>query len=210
MKKKILLIAETNFIVSNVLEGDLTCGYLLLLAENEEIELAIPDYSFCEADGTIQKRLTGYITRFERMSSELKDVRGSSYIQFCNKIRQDLKDLKQKVIVDQDLYEQKINDIKNTVTVIPSNYEIFNRARFRYISSKPPYKLSDCEIYEAIKDFVKQIGQIGQIDYESIIFYTADKEDFDHPKIHNELQEIGVKICFKSGEVVRKILAYLR
>ena len=41
--------------------------------------------------------------------------------------------------------------------------------------------------------------------YDSIIFYTEDKEDFDHPEIHVELGNSDVEIMFDSGACVERI-----
>ena len=35
------------------------------------------------------------------------------------------------------------------------------------------------------------------------MFYTEDKEDFDHPKIHDEFDDHGVEMVFESGLCVK-------
>ncbi|MGB2729082.1 MAG: hypothetical protein WBD09_11585 [Halobacteriota archaeon] len=42
-------------------------------------------------------------------------------------------------------------------------------------------------------------------EYDSVIFYTADKEDFDHSKIHEDLRNLGVEFMFDSGTCVERV-----
>jgi len=74
------------------------------------------------------------------------------------------------------------------------------RADLRFESSKPPLKETDCRIYESILDFIRNTRE-----YDKIIFYTTDKEDFDHPEIHKELKKLKTEIYFDSEETVQRV-----
>jgi predicted nucleic acid-binding protein len=64
---KILLICETNFLYSVILAQDRNCGYLLDLASENNIEIAIPEISFLEVRGKIGDR-------FKRRENKLRDI----------------------------------------------------------------------------------------------------------------------------------------
>ena len=49
--------------------------------------------------------------------------------------------------------------------------------------------------------FVEQIRE----GYDLIMFYTEDKEDFDHPEIHDEFGGLGVEMMFESGMCVKRV-----
>jgi len=58
----------------------------------------------------------------------------------------------------------------------------------------------DRQIYESILDFTRDKGE-----YDLIIFYTSDKEDFDHEEIRDELKEREIEVYFDSGNVVQRV-----
>ena len=53
--------------------------------------------------------------------------------------------------------------------------------------------------------FVEHIKE----DHDLIMFYTEDKDDFDHPEIHEELRNFGVEMIFVSGLCVEKVRGLL-
>jgi len=53
-KPNLLVIGETNFIYSIILAQDKNCGHLLDLADENEIDVAIPEFSFFEVKGRIK------------------------------------------------------------------------------------------------------------------------------------------------------------
>lgn len=73
--------------------------------------------------------------------------------------------------------------------------------RLRRGISRPPFKEGDCRIYASILVFVEHLEE----EYDMIIFYTEDKEDFDHSEINEELENLGVEIIFDSGACVERI-----
>ena len=50
------MICETNFVYSVILAQDRNCGYLLELASEKKIDIAIPEFSFLEVRGKIGER----------------------------------------------------------------------------------------------------------------------------------------------------------
>ncbi|MFQ6054863.1 MAG: hypothetical protein ACE5J9_04680 [Methanosarcinales archaeon] len=88
------------------------------------------------------------------------------------------------------------------VQVIPYTKDASIRAELRFKSSKPPFKEDDCRIFESILEYVKSVKE----KYDTIIFYTADKEDFDYDLIRDELSGKGIEIMFDSKLCVKKIM----
>ncbi len=65
---RVLLMAETNWLDNLVLVQDSTSAYLMRLARTEKIDIAVPEYSFYEADGSLNRKL---IKRAERIDEAL-------------------------------------------------------------------------------------------------------------------------------------------
>ncbi len=199
---KNLLICETNFVYSVILAQDRNCGYLLDLASEKKIDIAIPEFSFLEVRGKIGER-------FKRREDKLRDI-----ISFLNELmrseyhKRTLYDVKEKL---KQLYInspkerkevlQSAEEIKSLCIIIPHNAEISYRAFLRSVANLPPYKNGDRQIYESILDFTKDKG-----DYDLIIFYTSDKDDFNHKEIRDELEERGIEAYFDSGNVVQRVM----
>jgi hypothetical protein len=203
---RILLICETNFVYSVILAQDRNCGYLLELASENKIDIAIPEFSFLEVRGKIGER-------FKRREDKLWDI-----ISFLNELmrseyhKRTLYDVKEKLKQlyinspkEKEEVLQSAEEIKSLCISISHNAEISYRAFLRSVANLPPYKKGDRQIYESISDFTKDKGE-----YDLIIFYTTDKEDFDHKEIRDELEEHGVKIHFDSGNVIQRVMNMVR
>ncbi len=76
--KKVILLAETNYLLDVVLERHGDCAYLFELAANKEIMLAIPECAFCEATAKLRLISAQYVGWFEQAKLALKGVRGSA------------------------------------------------------------------------------------------------------------------------------------
>ena len=83
--------------------------------------------------------------------------------------------------------------------MIPYASDASTRAELIFESARPPFKEGNCRIYASILLFVEQI----RTEYDLIMFYTEDKEDFDHPEIHDEFDDHGVGVVFESGLCVK-------
>lgn len=198
---KILLICETNFLYSVILAQDRNCGYLLDLASENNIEIAIPEISFLEVRGKIGER-------FKRRENKLRDI-----ISFLNELmrseyhKRNLYDIKYKLKQlhtnspkERKEVLQSAEEIKSLCITTPHSVDIGYRAFLRATANLPPYKDEDRHIYESILDFTKD-----KDGYDQIIFYTSDKEDFDHKEIRDELEEHGIEVYFDSGKCLRRI-----
>jgi len=199
---RILLIAETNWVVDIVLQQNITTAYLLSLSDNPDIDIFVPEFSFYEADGTIRGKLNNQVSELEHISGILNKIsQTQKYLNFCNEVKKGIKGVREDISNDLKIFRAKLDEVRKLIDVLPYSKDILIKARLRHVSSKPPFKLSDCEIYESVLDFLGERGR----DYDKLIFYTADKEDFDHEEIHHGLKELNCELYFSSGEVVERV-----
>ncbi|MFQ6056523.1 MAG: PIN domain-containing protein [Methanosarcinales archaeon] len=206
--KKILLIVETNWLESIALAQDKSSFYLLDLADTEKISIAIPEYSFYEADGSLYRKLLERVERLDKSMGSLKKIGESEHCaDLCKEARDIIKRLKTIAFDDRYKIQPVLDELKTKVCVIPYTKDASLKAELRFKSSKPPFKDEDCKILESILEFVESERKKSEYDY--IIFYTADKEDFDFDLIRDELAEKGVEVIFDSSLCVRKILSII-
>ena len=77
--EKVLLIAETNWLESIALVQDPVASYLLDLADTKEIEIAVPEYSFYEADGSLNRKLIKRVEKIDDALSLLGQISQSGH-----------------------------------------------------------------------------------------------------------------------------------
>ncbi|HID26372.1 MAG TPA: hypothetical protein EYP22_00770 [Methanosarcinales archaeon] len=85
--KKILLLAETNWLESIALAQDPIASYLLGLAETKKIIIAVPEYSFYEADGSLHSPGLERVERLDKSMGSLKKIGESQYMTFHNLVK---------------------------------------------------------------------------------------------------------------------------
>lgn len=199
---KVMLIAETNWLENIALAQDSAAAYLLDMADAKKIEIAIPEYSFYEADGALNRKL---IKRAEKIDGALSLLGQIAQTEHCAELckigRGVLKELKELTLSDRAEIKKVLDEIKVMVRVIPYTSDASARAEMIFESASPPFKEGDCRIYASILMFVEHIKE----ECDLIMFYTEDKEDFDHPKIRDELRNMCVEIAFESGICVKKM-----
>ncbi len=199
---ELFIIAESNFLIDIGIARDRNSSYLMNLASTGKIKIAIPEYSLAEVDGRVsfilrerKKKLKESITLMNELSrSDYNKKYSSGAIENLNMLLNLLD--KEKKFVDE-----AIKSIRDLCVVIPHTPEIHIKAALRDLSSKPPFKFNDCQIYLAALDFAGK----NKNDC-NIIFLTKDREDFDYPEIHDELNDNRVKLMFSSGECVKEVV----
>ena len=200
---KVLLIAETYWLESVVLVQDPAASYLLDLADTKKIEIAVPDYSFYEADGSLNRKLIKRADKIDEALSLLGQISQSGHsAELCKRGRYILKELKKLTLSDRTEIKRVLDEIKAMIQIIPYVSDASARAEMIFESSRPPFKEGDCRIYASILVFVEHITK----EYDLIMFYTADKEDFDYTEIKAELWNMGVELVLDSGTCVEKVI----
>lgn len=201
----VLLMTETNWLESIVLAQDSASVYLMSLARTGQIEIAVPEYSFHEADGSLNRKLIKRACRIDEALSLLGRIwQTEHYRELCGSGKEVLKELKNSMLCDRSEIKMALDEIKSMVRIIPYTSDASARAEMRFESANPPFKEGDCRIYESILLFVEQIGE----KYDSIMFYTEDREDFNHPEIRDELLGLSVEMLFDSGMCVRRVMDF--
>lgn len=202
---KLLVIGETNFIYSIILAQDKNCGYLLDLASENKIDVAIPEFSFFEVKGRIDERFKRREDKLKEIIFFLNDLMRSEYHKDrLYDVKEKLKQLYMESSKEKLDVLESAEDIKSLCISIPHNSDISYRAFIRDVANLPPYKNRDRQIYESVLSFTKNGNG-----YDTVIFYTSDKEDFDHHDIRGELKGQNVKIRFDSGDVVRHVMGII-
>jgi len=198
-----LVITETNWLMSAVLARDASCGYLLTLAEEGDIDIAIPEYSLHESDGKLLAELRKRENDIDTCISILNTLSRSEYYKkHVSNAKRHIKKIKDIVRGDErGMVKSSLENARSSVTLINFSPSVFTKAELRFESSKAPFKKSDCRIYESIIEFLREEGK----EYDKFIFYTADRDDFDHEEIHQELRELNCELYFNSGEVVKRV-----
>jgi len=199
---RVLLIAETNWLENLVLVQDLASAYLARLARTGELEIAVSEYSFHEADGSLNRKHNKRAYKVDEALSLLGQISQTEHHgELCENGRAILKDLKKSMSNDRSKIKRVLDKIKSMVRVIPYTSDASTRAELIFESACPPFKESDCRIYASILMFVEQIRG----EYDLIMCYTEDKEDFDHPEIHDGFGGLGVEMMFESGMCVKSV-----
>jgi len=197
----VIFLAETNFILDVALEQDTNCEYLKDLADEEQIQMAIPEYAIAEAEGAGVQKLLNRLKALEPALSALRQFSRSAYHDLDGLIRgveQVIGNVKTNEI---PLVVEKISKIRQLATTIPLTSEILVQVKLREAKQIPPFKKSDICIYESILKFASENKDSGL----NFVFLNRDRKDFDYPQIHAELQALGVELFFSAGDCVRRI-----
>jgi len=172
------------------------------LARTEKIDIAVPEYSFYEADGSLNRKLIKRAERIDEALSLLGQISQTEhYAELCERGRDILKELRKLTLSDRAEIKRVLDEIKAMIRIIPYTSDASTRAEMTFESASPPFKEGDCRIYASILVFVEHLEE----EYNPIIFYTEDKEDFEHPEIRVELENLSVEIMFDSGACVERI-----
>lgn len=198
----VLLIAETNWLENIILAQDSASAFLLMLARTEKTDIAVPEYSLYEADGSLNRKLIKRAEKIDDALSLLGQISQTThYADLCERGRGILKELKKLTLDDRTEIKRVLDEIKSMVRIIPYTSDASTRAEIMFESSSPPFKEGDCRIYASILAFLELIKE----EYDLIIFYTEDKKDFDYPEIHEELGNLNVELMFDSGKCVGRV-----
>ena len=201
--EKVLLIAETYWLESIALVQDPAASYLLDLADKKKIEIAVPEYSFYEADGSLSRKLIKRAEKIDDALSLLGQISQSGHsAELCKRGRSILKELKERTLSDKNEIKRVLDEIKTMIQIIPYVSHASAIAEMIFESSRPPFKVGDCRIYASILAFIEHMTE----KYDLIIFYTEDKEDFDYVEIREELETRDVELVIDSGTCVDKVI----
>jgi len=201
LRKKVVLLGETNFILDVAFQQDANCEYLFRLTDEQRIQMAIPEYALAEAEGTGVQRLLNQLRDLEPALYALRQLSRSAYHNLDSLIR-GVEQLMHAVKTSEiPLVAERISNLRRRATTIPLTSEILLRAELREARQIPPFKKSDIRIYESILKFAAE----NQGNGVNFVFLTRDRKDFDYPPIHAELRGLGVELFFSAGDCIRRV-----
>ena len=201
------VIIESNAIFDLAFERDRNVSYIVGLAEANRIALIVPEYALVEADGqsvSIINARKNKIKEFDQFLGQLR--RGDLYQPTVPALREQLDSLLSNCNQDRLNFEETLERLRQICTVIPQTPQAHVMGELRFKSALPPFKPDDCQIYEAILEFIR----LHRPEYQAIFFLTKDREDFDWQEINRELAALGVEISFSSGECIRLLRELLQ
>ena len=196
-----MFLGETNFLLDVAFRQDANCEYLFQLANEGRIQIAIPEYALAEAEGAGAQKLLNRLKALEPALYALRQFSRSAYHDVEDLIRgieQLMDDVK---VIEIPLVVEKISSLRQSAITIPFTPEILLQVELREAKQIPPFKKGDIRIYESILKFAAENQGSGF----NFVFLNRDRKDFDHPKIHAELQALGVELFFSAGDCVRRI-----
>lgn len=198
----ILVLAESGFLNDYCLQQSTHSEYLLHQVETGSITMVIPEYAFAEADGSLQARLSQRQHQLQEMLAFLNQlIRSQDLEPIARRIKVDVQDIQNRIGEDADTVKIELMRIKQVCHIIPLKSETYHRGKLRSVSSTPPPDEIDCIIFESIKSYLQKHRQT----YDLKVFLCHDKQHFDRPEIHQELDALDAQIVFSSGECLRFI-----
>lgn len=201
------VFVETNFVLELVLSRDnfSSCRELITLAEDGQLQLLVPAYSFVEPHEAVIRRRKSRLQVHDAISREIKDITRS--IPFEAEATQ-LNELTKLLIDVGEREQEKLQEVKaellKTASTIDLSAEILHRA----IQLQDDLSLSpqDSVVFASVLAHLDKHGGPA-------CFITTNSKDFSAPEIEDYLQPYGCKILFnfQSGlEYVRHQLRVQR
>jgi len=202
LKKNLVLIAETNFVLDIAFEQSEECSRLLDFIRNNGVSLVIPEYALAEAEGSISTKLQNRMNAIDLALIALKQASRSTYNTLDNFIVQ-LEQYKNEIEQTEfnSVLERK-RELEKNSTLIPFTPESMVKAELRRLKDVAPFKQTDRIIYESILEFAK-LNKDSNI---KMIFLTRDTNDFDFPLITEELASVNIDLLFSAGECIKRIM----
>ncbi len=204
-----LLVFDTNIMMDVWLGRENDQAILLVqLAENQQVELVIPEYVLFEFRGTALRWLRRERTRLnddvrraakEWVRSNKLDA-GATAIQAGAKQIEDALDKLEKAV---DEVSERIKSAASRVD--KHTPEIHFQGDLRFLSGRPPDRpvdgIKDCRIYEAILALARSEKTEHRLRY----VLTKDA-DFDYPELVSELRNFGFELRKDPGKLYGELL----
>jgi len=197
----ITVIGETNFAFDILFERDYASSHILKLAKQGKIKLVLPAFSLAELEGQALEIINNRKEKLNSFASILKEISRSKYSK--DDAKSGLEIVKRLLESNKKDYKKigaAIQKLSGYCYVIKYSPEIIASAELRFRQRKPPFKETDCKVYQSILQFLTKNKK------EKVMFITKDRDDFDHPEIRNELKELDCELYFSSGDVIKRIM----
>ena len=200
------LLTETNFLLDIAFDQSPECKRLFFLAQEQNIPIIVPEYSFAEAEGNIAKTLEQRLAAIDTTIGILKQSARSAYQDVAALLAQLHAFKARSDAEERPLLHLKLAKLEEHVSVIPFSAKIGARAELRGLRQLAPWKPTDRNVYESLLHFVRK----NQASEAHTLFLTRDRADFDVPSLHDELAALSVELLFSAGDGIRRIRELLQ
>ncbi len=199
---EILIIAESGFLADICLKQSSHSEYLYEQAGKGNITIAVPEYAFAEADGSLHRRFAVRQQKLQEMANFANELARSRDIEsHVQQLRTTITTLRNLMEDSLNLAKADLADLRRVCRSIPPAIDILHSGMLRFLSSVPPPDKVDCLILESVLSFLSEHQQ----EYVLNIFLCHDKQHFDYPEIHQEITNLGAQMVFSSSECIRTI-----
>jgi predicted nucleic acid-binding protein len=202
-----LVAFDTNILVDIWLGRDGDQAVLLLeLAEEERIELVIPEYALIEFRGTAMRWLRDERDRLNRQvrSANNEWLRCKPLGDGADLIRSGAARVEQRLGELQDKVAGVDERIRRVARVERHTIDVHFRGDLRYLSGAPPDRpvdgLKDCRIYEAVLD----IARADEPNAREKYVVTKDS-DFEHAELVAQLGGLRFTLRRDPGKLYGEI-----
>lgn len=194
-----MLLVETNFVIGNVWERRQSLIYLASFCHAYHIPIVIPEVALAEARGAILNRIDRQLTSLQQLRFWLNDIaRGAGMKKLVQNVKEGLE------AVEAELKRRKrgtLNALQvfaQACVVAPLTPQVWTRAYLRWQANMPPFKELDCLVVESLLSFLQRRKA------KLTMFLNLDREDFDHPEVHDEFRRRKTLLLFEPCDVINE------
>jgi predicted nucleic acid-binding protein len=190
-----LLVLDTNILMEILLDRDEgNARKLLELAENQESEIAVPEYVLFEFRSTANRWLRAEKEKLTIMRRSINEWSRSKELSlFASRLKAVVTNLEEEMQRLEESIPLLIRRIRAIARVTPHTMDLQFRGDLRFLEGVPPERrgegLDDCRIYEALLEIAKAEPHIQRAKY----LVTRDT-DFQAKELLEELDGLGFKI----------------
>lgn len=174
--------------------GNETAALLVALAEEEKIEITIPEYVMLEFQGTARRHIRKETNQLDAIRHSLNGWKRSARLsEYTEKIKESLDDISGVLSHIESQIPHVISRLREVANIAPHTQELHFRGDLRFLRGDPPDRprdgIKDCRIYEAVLAIANlEIGNSRDK------FFVTKDSDFDFPELVDELSQLGFKI----------------
>jgi predicted nucleic acid-binding protein len=190
------LYVESNFVLELVLsqKHSAECEQLLVAAESESVELAIPSYCLGEPLETIGRRHRERRRLQEGVQTELRQLRRNrEYREAIHEARDITNLFARSAQEDADRIEHFYRRLARAADLVAMTSDVAERA-FE-LSSEYDLQLQDAFVLSTI------VVHLSEHPAESA-FVTTNSKDFDDPDLRGDLEALGCRLLTGFGEAL--------
>jgi hypothetical protein len=204
-----LVVVDTNILMDLWLSrDDAGSSPMLELAEEGGFDLVVAEYALREFQGRALLWLQAERAKLNQQVRAVINPWGRSRIlkPATNVLQQGVQLVEQHLAGFQEKIPEVMQRVSRVARVVPHTPELHTRGELRHVSAMPPFRAGstkgDCYIYEVLLD----IARAERGNKRPKFFATRDN-DFDHPELQLELEELGFSVRKHLGRLYGELRA---